>query len=131
LYETDKKEEGIKTLTKALAYVNYKPSIFDERARMYSEMENFDLAINDFTQQINLCNDKKHCDYRSRGLTYLRMNQQEKAIADFSLQMKYSPEPFDYISRAKAYKALWKFKAAEADIAKARKMSTATGLEDF
>ncbi len=131
LYETNKQQEAIETLTKALNHVSYKPGIYDTRGRMHSEMGHFDLAIKDFNQQINTCTDKTECDFRSRGLTYLRMKRYEKAIIDFTMQIKSNPQSIDYMCRARAYKALGKIKEANSDQAKARKMSTATGLEDL
>lgn len=131
LYETNKQQEAIETLTNALNYVSHKPPIYDTRGRMHAEMQHFDLAIKDFTQQINSCSDKSECDFRSRAMTYLRMKQYEKAIIDFNSQIKSNPQSIDYMSRARAYKGLGKIKEANSDIAKGREMSTATGLEDL
>ena len=83
---------------------------------------NYGFAIIFFTNAIQL-NDKYVEAFYNRGLSYLKLNENEKAIADFTEVIKLD-EVFilAYKSRAKALRAVGKIAEAEADEAMLKKL---------
>jgi tetratricopeptide (TPR) repeat protein len=125
LFEVHQEKQAFEVLDKGLIHASGKHFIYDVRARMHAEMNNFDLSIKDFTTAIDTCPDKSKGDYRSRGLTYMRMHQYQKAISDFDQAIKYdSKNAYFYTSRSKAYEALGKTQRAKIDAAEAKRLST-------
>jgi tetratricopeptide (TPR) repeat protein len=83
---------------------------------------NYEFAVKYFTDAIQLNNKSVEVFY-NRGLSYLKLNEYEKSIADFTEVIKLRQNfVLAYKSRAKAFRAIGKIAEAEADERK---------LEDF
>lgn len=84
------------------------------RARRNNQT-NYKFAVKLFTEAIQL-NDKCLEAFYNRGLSYLKLNENEKAVADFTEAVKLDAKfVLAYKSRAKAFRAVGKIAEAEAD----------------
>lgn len=83
---------------------------------------NYEFAVKLFSDAIQL-NDKCVEAYYNRGLSYLKLNENEKAVADFTEAVKLDSEfALAYKSRAKAFRAVGKIAEAEADEATLKRL---------
>jgi tetratricopeptide (TPR) repeat protein len=83
---------------------------------------NYEFAVKYFTDAIQLNNQSYEVFY-NRGLAYLKLNENDKSIADFTEVMKLRPNfVLAYKSRAKAYRKLGKTAEAEADERAAKRL---------
>ena len=98
---------------------------FRIRAKLYIKMNEPEKAIKDLTAVIERdVSDEE--SLRLRGLQYEKLDQNDKALADFSKSISLAPNlaRASYEARARLYKEMGKSDLAEADLAKARKIKS-------
>lgn len=79
---------------------------------------NYEFAVKDFSEAIEI-NRQSMEPFYNRGLSYLKLGENENAAADFTEVIKLNPNFLSaYQSRAKAYRKLGKIAEAKADEAK-------------
>ncbi|MEM7108970.1 MAG: tetratricopeptide repeat protein [Bacteroidota bacterium] len=100
LCQENKFEEAITILSKAIDQeVSHLDARYN-RAKAYIKLGEFNAAINDFTQLINL-QPKVAFYYSERGVAYHLATERTKALADLDKAVELEPEkPFRYASRA-------------------------------
>ena len=96
-------------------YANNETDIRLSRGVAYAEQEKLDLAINEFTQVIQL--DHSNADaYNYRGLVYKSQGKLDLALADYNKAIKINPEYAEaYNNRGLVYKSRGKLDLALAD----------------
>jgi len=62
---------------------------YDNRGRVYADIKNYHLAIQDYTKAIELDPDHACGEYGSRGLSYLGLHDRDKAKDDFIKACNY------------------------------------------
>lgn len=83
---------------------------------------NYEFALKFFTDAIQI-NNKSVKAFYNRGLGYLKLNENEKAVADFTEAIKLDAKyPLAYKSRAKAFRAVGKIAESEADEAMLKRL---------
>ena len=92
---------------------------FANRGRVNLRMENYQMAVEDFTEVIE--SRGEHGDipsmYFFRGLTYCKLHDWTMAVEDFTLNIGLTEtDPEAYIRRAGAYSALQNWNAAHEDL---------------
>lgn len=76
---------------------------------------NYEFAVKDFSEAIRI-NPRSVEAFYNRGLSYLKLAENENAVADFTEVIKLDPKfLLAYKSRARAFRALGKTAEAEAD----------------
>jgi tetratricopeptide (TPR) repeat protein len=76
---------------------------------------NYEFAVKFFSDALEINRKSVEALY-NRGLSYLKLNENEKAIVDFSEVIKLNPKfIIAYKSRARAFRAIGKIAEAEAD----------------
>lgn len=76
---------------------------------------NYEFAVKDFSEAIEINPNSIEAFY-NRGLSYLKLAENENAVADFTEVIKLNPRfLLAYKSRARAYRLLGKIAEAEAD----------------
>ncbi len=76
---------------------------------------NYEFAVKHFSDAIQINNKSVEAFY-NRGLSYLKLNENEKAVADFTEAAKLDAKfTLAYKSRARAFRAVGKTAEAEAD----------------
>lgn len=92
------------------------PEEFIIRGTMFAEEGQFDLAVRDFTEAIQLRPDYDAAFY-NRGLTYIKLKRYEEGIQDFTATIALAPtHQGAYVQRAFAYVLLGRDEKAEADV---------------
>ena len=95
------------------------PEEYVIRGSMFADEGEFDSAIRDFTEAINLRPDYDSA-YYNRGLTYIKLEQYPEAIADFSAAIAIIPEHQGaHVWRAISYTLMGRDDEAEADVSRA------------
>lgn len=95
-----------------------------ERALGYMNEEPKDLghALADAEAAIRANPDNSYA-YRTRGLAYALLGQDDKAIADYNTAIRIDPrEPYHYFVRGGEYLAIGRREEAERDFAKAKEL---------
>lgn len=64
---------------------------FYSRGKAYIDLGEYELAVADFTQSIDLGPADIFYDYAARGFAYLHLNEQEAAIADADAALDHEP----------------------------------------
>ena len=78
------------------------PLGYTVRARYYTEKGMYEKAINDLTKHLELRSDDAY--YDKRGINYFKIQDYDKAIADFSIAIKQDPKNIEnYQNRGVAY----------------------------
>jgi Flp pilus assembly protein TadD len=88
--------------------------LYYTRAIAYGSKRNYTLAIRDSTTAIRL-NPKFAGAYHNRGAYYAEIGDFDKAIADFSEAIRFTPSPSTFANRALAYRNIEKSVKAMAD----------------
>ncbi len=107
---------------KAMAYLG--------KGIAYSNLGQYEKAIDDFTETIELATDDhdKAMAYYNRGLAYRNLEQYEKAIDDFTETIELATDDHDkakaYHNRGLAYNALRQYKEAIEDFTHAIELFT-------
>ena len=102
---------------------------FTNRGLAYSELKDYDNAINDFTYALNMKPTDPVIAYNSRGLAYYRSKQFEKAVEDYTNAIKFNPKHrIAYYNRGLALKKLKRHNEAVEDYNKAVELGLKTSL---
>ena len=81
------------------------PEVYHHRGYAYMLVGEFDKAIEDFNETIEL-NPKHPVAYVNRGLAYHLLGEFDKAIVDFSKAIELNPKDLiAYLSRGNSYKS--------------------------
>ena len=112
--ELGQKELAIADYSKCLELNPMHSGALNNRSMVHWVMNHLDLSLADCNEMIRKFPGQNH--FSNRGLVYASMEQNQKAIADFSLAAKLEPQrPGPYFNRANVYKKIGNFKEAIAD----------------
>ncbi|MFP4438023.1 MAG: tetratricopeptide repeat protein, partial [Chloroflexaceae bacterium] len=101
------------------------------RGGIYSQMEEYQLAIADYTQFITMVPYAAQDAYIGRGLAYSRSGDETAAIADYSQAIQINPaDPLPYNNRGQSYVNLGDYAAARADWTRAAELYRQQGRID-
>lgn len=105
LIHKGKHKDAIENLNRAidLAYdakdTFFKSKIYVNRGAAYQKLFNYDAALNDYSQAIQL-NENNPNVYMYRGFLYYQSNEYDQALSDFNTVIEIDPEnPFAYYNR--------------------------------
>ena len=97
--ELSKKEQmelSIQNLTKKLETNKTDPKLYTQRAALYYNLEQYDLAIQDYSSALALKND--HKTHYHRAIVYTITEQYENAYNDLLMALWKDPDNKDYLS---------------------------------
>ena len=95
---------------------------YKNRANCYSKLKQYDKAINDYTEAIEIDPDEDNY-YFERASLYSDLGQFEKAINDYTKALKLNPnDSCSYFNRAECYITLKQYKKAIDDYTKAMEL---------
>ena len=84
----------------------YLAGAYNNRGNSYNELKQFERAIKDYNQAIELKSDYAEA-YNNRGATYAKLGQYARAIADYDRVIELKPElAVAYIGRGGSYAGL-------------------------
>ncbi|XP_050311316.1 tetratricopeptide repeat protein 36 homolog [Anthonomus grandis grandis] len=87
LAEKGRLREALSMLNRALEIAPRRPSLYNNRAHVYQYLRQFEAALDDLTESINLCTEKHRktlCHaYCQRGVLHKRAKRTEMAREDF------------------------------------------------
>ena len=96
---------------------------FTNRGLAYSELKDYDNAINDFTYALSMKPSDPVIAYNSRGLAYYKLKKYEKAVVDYTNALKFNPKHrIAYYNRGLALKKLKKYDESVKDYSKSIKL---------
>lgn len=105
LIHKGKNKDAIENLNRAndLAYDTkdsfFRSKIYVNRGAAYQKLFNYDEALNDYSEAINI-NENNPNVYMYRGFLYYQTNEYEQALNDFNRVIEIDPEnPFAYYNR--------------------------------
>ena len=109
--------EGAKNdLTTALEYNKDEFRIYDVRGMVNLELKEYEEAIEDFTNSLNLL--QSSISYYYRGLAYYELKDFDNAIKDFTKSIELDPDDLKvYQNRGDAYCNLGNYDEAIKDFA--------------
>ena len=100
--------------------IELKPAamFFYNRANVYSQLNNFDLALSDYNKAISI--DSTNADYYlNRGITYFAQKKHIDALNNFNRAIALKPDKVDYyFNRSTLYISIKQFNLAIADLSK-------------
>lgn len=121
LMQTDMHKEAQKLLEDAIDNNPEYSDFYYSRGILQNSREKFSKAIEDFDMALELgLNTDPYGIYINRGFSFLRIDEYDNAIADFSQAVDIDPDNASgYHSRARAYYRLDNFEEAVSDLKKA------------
>ena len=115
LYEEKKLAERLPLLTKAIELKPDYALAYNSRGVAYAELEQYELALVDYTSAISLDPNFAFA-YYNRGIAYDNLKQYKSAIADYTSAISLDPNYADaYYNRGLLYDDLKQYKSALAD----------------
>lgn len=113
-------QNAVMYYTKAIEVDPSDDNSFTNRGLAYSELKDYNNAINDFTYALSKTPTDPVIAYNSRGLAYYKMKQYEKAVDDHTNAIKFNPKyRIAYYNRGLAQKKLKRHAEAVGDYSKA------------
>lgn len=110
--ELNQNELALADYTKALQIDPKDEAALNNRVNTLRDLHRYDEALRDANSLVGIGN----LHYMTRGLVYQGLGQYEKALADHTKAIQYSPQrPGPYCNRANTYESLGKYKEALAD----------------
>ena len=96
---------------------------YRQKGQLYYDEGQFDLAVDNFTQAIQI--EPSATNYKGRGAAYVALNEHAGAIADFNEALKLDPlDELTLIERAKQYVEVGKYREAIKDTTTAMHTTT-------
>ncbi len=96
LSEKEKMERAVENLTKKLETNKTDPKLYTQRAALYYNLEQYDLAIDDYSSALALKNDPQ--THYFRAIVYTVTEQNEEAYSDLLSALWKDPDNKDYLS---------------------------------
>lgn len=113
-------ETAILNYTKAIQEYGYNKNYYGNRGASKYNLTQYEGAIQDFTNVLNLLDPNSIYCLRLRGLSYNKLGMYKEAIEDFtkvlSLDKDENKKHEYYVGRSKAYEALGEYKKALEDV---------------
>lgn len=130
-YKTADTEEKIRLYTKAIELDPGFVNAYNNRGVCYIELQQIDLAIEDFNQAIEL-NPKGAEAYYNRGNSHAKLEQFQTAIEDYNQAITLQAKDADtYNNRGLCYKNLEQYERAIKDFNKALEIKPGDGEASF
>jgi len=115
-----KYEDSIEILNSLIKDDMYNPKYYHLRAKCYSELDDIDKAIDDYSSMIELNPPNLNTAFNNRGVAYSRKGQPFDALKDYNEAIKLNPKIATYYSnRAKVLAELNQIEDALKDCDKA------------
>ena len=112
-------DAALATIDCGLSFDNSNYDLWMMRAVVFCHTGNFDAAIENFTQAIEVRPDSTYA-YNNRGWAHLRNGNVDAAMADLNYALELNPEnPHAYNNRGLAYQTIGEYEAALADFEQA------------
>lgn len=115
-------DQAVRYLSAALGYTPKDASLLAMRGLAYTNLKNYDKAISDFTQALQIHQDGKLFYYR--GFCYMTQGKYTEGISDFSRSIQEdSQNPLSYSYRGFCYIKLKQYDPALRDFLQANKLN--------
>ena len=103
-FQTKKYKESIQDYEKAISLGMEEASSYFNMARAYFAIKNYSRSINAYDESLRLGSKALAAIYFNKGLSYLELEDYEKAEKNFALYVEQKPGESDgYIMRAKSH----------------------------
>lgn len=111
-------KKALEDYNRAIELKNDIPIYYDQRGKLYIDLNQFQKAIDDLTYSLEIGYDRPET-LNSRGVAYIELGLKEEALKDFSQAIKIKPSYYlAYRNRAFLYKELGMYKEAIEDFKK-------------
>ena len=100
-FKNDKPELAIADFSKAIELDrDESPSFYFRRAQVYGALQNYDLAIRDYSKMLELAPDRIFV-YNTRASLYAMVGRHDLAVEDYSKTIELKPNRSAYMDRGK------------------------------
>lgn len=114
--ESKNTAEAIRCFSEAIRLKPEYAEVYNNRGVAYSEINDYNNAIKDYTRSIRLKNPEPHLPYNNRGLARRAQRDFKRAIIDFTKAIKLKPNLAEaYYNRANAYRDMGNLDSAIID----------------